>query len=626
MTKEKHVFNYIYFGAFLLFLFAISLLQLFSISDGTFSFHLLFLIDAIGQSLLEVLLITFLASLISTTFPRSFFSCYIALTVLIVFFQLIDLILVRLLDFTIWFALDFVLEDQLSNFLELLSASNISLLAWGGVFIAIAAFIALGLTIYRRTEGFSQKRALIFSLPMQALSISVVLLALIIWDFSTRHYFSFASSEKYEKALPFKFTFFSRPCPKLFLSSPLKPQPQQSFPTPLPQPKTKPDIYLFIVESLRDDFITPEVSPNLYAFKQDNVSFDLALSSANGTHLSWYSLLYSQLPFHWKTAQNAAHKKGPPPLRLFKELGYEIHTYTASHLHYYEMDEVLFGTKHHLATSFFFSPHGNQQLPHQSDSTVISRLQSDHLSKQDSPPRLCIIFLDSTHFDYSWPQTEKPHFEPIAQGVGYWKATFGKGDIEGVKNRYKNAMLHVDTLFGKFLKSLYSSKRGSESLVVFTGDHAEEFCEKGFLFHGSHLSHEQTHIPLYYSFGKENTPPFPKQTELTSHLDVFPSLYHAIYHKEAPPSLFQGESIFKEDRWPYVLTARYNAGRTPYEFFIHNGTTKLLVQFAKKKNISECQEIKILGLTTKNDTPLDTSTQEIKELYDNALLTLFPPQ
>ena len=618
MKRENPPFNYIFFGTFLFFLLTISLTQLLSLAGGTFSFPLLFLVDVFLQGLLEVLIIIFLSSLISTFFPRSFRSCFIALITLILFFHVIDFALVRLIDFTIWFALDFVMEDQLKNLLELLNASNVPLIGWGAVFIGIGTFIFLGLFFFKKSETLSQKRELTFTLPMQGLAICTLLLSLVIWDFSTRPFFSYAEARKYEKALPLKFTFFDKSCPTLILSAPLAPPPSNTLTTTI-KAKKHPDIYIFIVESLREDMITEEITPHLSAFKKKNTSFDLALSNTNYTNGSWFSLFFSRLAFHWDPSQ----KQGSPPLRLFKEMGYEIHVSTASELGYYETDEMLFGKNQCLTTSFLSVPHTNKHPAWVSDTLVIRQLQNDLISHATSAPRLHVIFLDSTHFDYSWPEKQTPSFTPIVSGINYWKAFFGKSHIDQIKNRYKNALAHIDTLFGQFHTLLRSTKRGQESLIIFTGDHAEEFCEKGFLFHGSHLSHEQTHIPLYYAFGKDHT--LTKKTELTSHLDIFPTLFHALTEKEPPQALFQGASIFSENRWPYVVTARYNAGRAPFEFFIHDGTRKLLMQFKTRSNIPSCKELKVLEMTTKNDEKIDASTAEIKEFFDDALLKLFPP-
>ena len=617
MKRERPPFNYIFFGSFLFFVLLISLSQLLSLSGGTFSFPLLFLVDVFLQSFLEVLIIIFLSSLISTYFPRSFRSCFIALATLILFFHVIDFVLVRLIDFTIWFALDFVMEDQIKNMLELLNASNVPLFGWAAVFLGIGMFIFLGLFFFKKSEILSQKKEISFTLPMQGVAICTLLLTLVIWDYSTRPFFSFAQAQKYEKALPFKFTFFAKSCPTLKLSAPLAPPPSETLTSTI-RPKKRPDIYLFIVESLRDDFITEKITPHLSVFKKQNTSFDLALSGANGTNISWFSLLCSQLPFHW----GQPPKDGSPALRLFKEMGYEIHVSTSSELGYYETDEILFGKKQCLTSSYLSVPHTNKHPAWVSDTLVIKQLQNDLISRTTSAPRLHIIFLDSTHFDYSWPKNQSPSFAPIVTGMNYWKAFFGKTQIEEIKNRYKNALAHIDTLFGQFQTTLQSSERGKESIVVFTGDHAEEFCEKGFLFHGSHLSREQTHIPLYYAFGKDHK--LTKKTELTSHLDIFPTLFHALTDKEPPKDLFQGASIFSENRWPYVVTARYNAGRVPYEFFIHNGKEKLLMQFASRSNIPACQELKVLEMTTENDKKIDASTAQIKELFDDALLKLFP--
>ena len=114
-----------------------------------------------------------------------------------------------------------------------------------------------------------------------------------------------------------------------------------------------------------------------------------------------------------------------------------------------------------------------------------------------------------------------------------------------------------------------------------------------------------------------------KTTEMTSPLDLFPTLFHVLCEEEVAPALFQGESVFKDKRWPFVATARYNAGRTPYEFFLHDGKNKVVVQLADRSCPLSSKEIKLLSFTTADDKPLALSTDEVQQRFQSAFTRLF---
>jgi hypothetical protein len=546
---------------------------------------------------------------------------YVILIGLLAFFHFIDFILVRFLDMSIWFALDFVFEECVVNFLQLLYASNISLLIWGAVGIGIFLLLIFSLSIYRLTEKLSKKRFIPLSTPMQLLSIGTVASALFIWDYSFHSLLSAPQAQSFKQALPLKNTFYPQLQSKLYLSTPLSLRQEPLMVTQELTPKIRPNIFLFIVESIREDFITPKVTPHLHAFKKQNLSCDTTLASANATHCSWFSIFHSQFPFYWKEESQKDNKLGSFPLRLIKQWGYQIHVVSASHLEYYRMDEILFGKDRILADSFDFFPHVHATKPHQSDKAAIEHLENSLASLSDKVPHLFVIFLDSSHFDYSWPE-EFSLFEPAAKRINYLKTSWNHSEIEGVKNRYRNALCHIDHLFGKFEKALKRHSQKDNSIVIFTADHGEEFHEKGYLFHGSHLSKEQSVIPLYLHVGTSIETPNTAPPKIGSHIDIFPTLFHLLLGKECHDPSMQGQSFFKKDRTPYAFTARYNAGRTPFEFFIHNGQKKLTLQFSNRSHPATCQELNVISISNPDDQLETITSTKIKQDFSSAFQRL----
>jgi ketol-acid reductoisomerase len=208
-----------------------------------------------------------------------------------------------------------------------------------------------------------------------------------------------------------------------------------------------------------------------------------------------------------------------------------------------------------------------------------------------------------------------------AKEMAYFKTFQSQKSIDLIKNRYHNAVNYMDSLFGRFLTHL---PRAEEAIVIFTGDHGEEFFEHGHLFHNSHLTREQTHIPLYFKWGLGKRAIAPRG--VVSQMDVFPSLL-AYLSGEAPPFL-EGSSLFHAPQWPYAVTARFNAGLTPYEFCIHNGEYKLIAQFLNRRDLFASNRLRLLSLRTRLDKTVHTFKNDVAswvdEEFGTALTRLFP--
>lgn len=297
---------------------------------------------------------------------------------------------------------------------------------------------------------------------------------------------------------------------------------------------------------------------------------------------------------------------GSPPLHLLKKWGYQIRVYSSAQLNYYGMEKLLLGKGAHLADSYQKFPHIPPEEAADSDRKALQKLQKDMAANPSlQEGQVFIIFWDSTHFNYSWPKNWSPKFLPIAKELAYFKAFFSSEPVDLIKNRYKNAVHYIDSLFGKFIAKL---PRPEEAIVIVTGDHGEEFFERGHLFHNSHLSREQTHIPLFMKFGSKK---IQQQTRVVSQMDIFPSILEAIGGEV--PSFILGQSVLQPQTWPFAIISRFNAGRSPYEFCIHNGKYKLIVHFPSHRNIFLPGDMHIRSIRTNRDQMLPETTRDIKE-------------
>ncbi len=111
-----------------------------------------------------------------------------------------------------------------------------------------------------------------------------------------------------------------------------------------------------------------------------------------------------------------------------------------------------------------------------------------------------------------------------------------------------------------------------------------------------------------------------------SQMDIMPTLLDAVFGQTTP--LLQGESALREKQWPFAVIARFNAGRTPYEFCLHNGQNKLIAQFPHRKEIFQGSSLDILSLRTYQDKSLPESQGEVADWVETefgpAMHRLFP--
>lgn len=618
--------NYLFFGFYFLFIAFIHCYHVLLIEKTSTFSRYFYLFYAVMQCAIETLLLVLFANGMKLFFKAKAMMLYSVSVFFLMLTHAIDFPLVRFMDMSFWYALNFISAETPQNFLELLYASNVSLGIWFLSGLAGLGLLLSGFLLYRATEKWTRHRPWIIHYPLLAAVLCTLCLLLISWDYSTHKWAKNHYADLYRKTLPWKSTFFREKQTFLPLPHRLKNRIsqeeilQQGQAALAGKVEKKPDIFLFIIESLREDFIDALHAPYLTEFKQKFLSFDLSLSNANNTHSSWYSLFYSDYPFYWEKTAPVHWNKGSIPLILLKQLGYTIHCYSSARLNFYQMDQRIFGVSNYLADIFFAQESPEKEAPYMRDQQSIERLL-EQMATEPSGGRLFIVFLDATHLDYSWPE-ENTRFTPCIDKINYLKAALSNSDIEKIKNRYRNSLFFVDSLFGRFMQKFKDYKGNEEALIVVTGDHGEEFYEQGRLFHASSLNHVQTHVPLYYKLGSSSEKP---STSMSCHMDIFPTLFHHLTAHSCMQGILKGQSIFQAARWPYTIITRFNASRSPCEFCIHDGKRKLTLTFSDERDIFKAQGLRILSTKNLRDEIVECDLALLKEEFSGAFDQIFAP-
>lgn len=579
---QKGEINYLYFSLLLLFLTMLSLSHYFTWDLPLNGLSLFFLFYAFGQAMLEVFCFVLLAHILKRWAPRWLYFSYIYASVILMILHFVNFLMVRLMDASLAYIFKFFFGSGLAHLIAGFQALNMNAtMIW--ISLAVMIFLPLAsITLYSLTHRVAKRWPLNLTLFQIVLTIAVTGVGLFLLDVLVHPFISNQFYAKYQKTLPLGTTFLTPTPDHLILENPFPPvrdEKKTLAAIPLLSAPLLPNIYLFIIETFRRDFL--DAAPHLSAFGKQHLEFPKSYANASSTYLSWFAILHSNLPFYWSEMRDA-WEGGSVPLRMLKNMGYHISVLSSADLRYFKMDKLLFGMKKELVDLVEEFPLSLKAW--ERDALCFSSLQG----KIKSEGQVYIVFLDSPHSEYSFPDDYPTPFLPIASEIDYFTIGPKSPDLELIKNRYRNSIHYVDHCLGQFFDFLKEKGLYQNSIIAITGDHGEEFFEDGALFHGVHLNEYSTAVPLMLKF------PFPKykvQTHVATHMDIMPSILHYLTENCDFTALFDGRSIFSKDQLPFRISVKQNGPDIPIEFLLENEDLTLKARFVdtSKLEILELQ-------------------------------------
>lgn len=606
--------NYLYFLSFFMVLLILTFSHFMRATQPHWGTHVFFLVYALVQALLEVFCFILLGYALHRIAPRWTFKIYAGLLFTFLLAHFANFTLVRLMDVSLSYFFKFFFGRGLDHFRIAFQSMNMNSTMIGLIISSILLVPIAGIAIYWATHQISLKKPLNLSQKQIFCAAGMLGLMLLLLDLIATPHLTCDTHNKYKKTLPLGSTFLSPAAHCIPLASPLSPprkeeEVQRHLEEISFSKKELSNIYLFVIETLRYDFITPSIAPNMSAFGARHLSPELTYSNANSTHVCWFSIFHSTFPFHWTHVRDR-WQGGSVPLQLLKKMGYQIRVYTAADLGYFNMDQILFGKERRLVDAIAdFSSHRIE--PCERDALAIQALTRDISEHRQGT--LFLVFMDSTHSEYSSPAGMQP-FQPAATSIDYLAISQSAPDLARLQNRYRNAIHWIDHLIGHYFTSLQQENLYEESLIVMTGDHAEEFFEEGALFHGTHLNDWQTRVPIFYKFPKE----LPESiASISTHIDIFPSILHILTQDLSWAEMLDGQSIFVPNRSPYALSVQHNGHDVPYEFSLTDGLNRLHARFLNPPFIHAIPSVEILSLDTPEGKLL-LSEEVINQYFPNA--------
>jgi membrane-anchored protein YejM (alkaline phosphatase superfamily) len=302
----------------------------------------------------------------------------------------------------------------------------------------------------------------------------------------------------------------------------------------------RPDVVFVVGESFPADFLDEATMPRLLArAAREGAVFERHYAGASNTFHGLFSLVYG-LNGHKAEAVVGAGRS-PLLFRAVRANGYRMHFVCASSADWMNLKDSVFGDVGHELETEWVGPR------EQRDDEMIRRSARWLGTVRADEPVFLFLFFSGTHFDYFYPPRS-------AVFAGAWD---GKGGSLGanaaggpaVKLRARNAAHEVDWKLEELLADM-EARRGRRPLVVFSGDHGEEFREKGRMGHGSAVTREQIHTPLVIA---GEGVPRGRFAAPTTHADVVPTLLELLGDGHDPASYSDGISAFRASADRFVL-------------------------------------------------------------------------
>jgi uncharacterized protein len=335
------------------------------------------------------------------------------------------------------------------------------------------------------------------------------------------------------------------------------------------------NIIVIVLEGARFDMLSEEVMPNVWKFGREHTMFMNHYSGGNATRFGVFSLFYGLPGTYWHTF--LANRISPLLIDTFLEKGYDFKILSSTKLTFPELRKTVFLR----LPDYIVDSHPTADFAERD--RIISDTLIDYVStRNEDRPFFAVLIYNASHQMYKYPPSFEKFRPVVPKELDYFKDVTPE-NIPKVRNRYKNSLYYDDYLIGRIIETLRKKKLLENSVVVITGDHGEEFEEKGFLGHNSSFNDYQTKTLFVMNYPGQG----PRVvTRLTSHTDLVPTLMGSLGCTSPVEYYAQGVSLLNGDGngRRYVTAASWDKAALINDEFVFSFTTELYNLSAIKVN------------------------------------------
>lgn len=282
---------------------------------------------------------------------------------------------------------------------------------------------------------------------------------------------------------------------------------------------TRPNIVMILIDSWSRLALTEECMPNLWQLAHEEQWYQNHVSCGNGTSFSVFGMFTGLQPYYWTAFETS--RTSPVLVDQLLSLGYDFRTYPSATLEDPPFARMLF---QHVPNLRINTP---GSTAYERDLKIKDDLISDLPKLKDGgKPFFTFIFFDLLHA-YSLPKELLNRFQPSWE-YGDFSKLHNEMDPTPFWNLYRNSAYQTDKMVAEVINRLKQLGLYDNTLIMITGDHAQEYNEnhKNYWGHNSNFTKYQIGVPLIvHSPSTFHIPPS-TFTHRTTHLDFVPTLMH----------------------------------------------------------------------------------------------------
>ncbi len=343
----------------------------------------------------------------------------------------------------------------------------------------------------------------------------------------------------------------------------------------------RPNILVLAADSLRDDFLTPEVMPTLAGLAGRGTRFARQYTSLARTMPSWVTLLTGQYAHH-----HGVRTSYPPSaefMRAFESVprqlaraGYATavvsdyggDVFGQVNLGFAARDAPELTVRSYISTSLltrayplmpFFQTRGGRavfpSMREAREGTSADLLADDAIARLhtlEADPFFLVVFFSTTHDPFAPPY---PYYGRYADPAYEGRCKYARplslvpdnADVAQLRALYRGAAASVDDAAGRVLREVDDLGLTESTIVVVTSDHGENLFERGRFGHGSDLfGDHQGHVPLAIVDPRAPVSLHRTVQALSRDVDLAPTLYELAGLHPAPGVAMDGVSLVPE--------------------------------------------------------------------------------
>jgi arylsulfatase A-like enzyme len=292
-----------------------------------------------------------------------------------------------------------------------------------------------------------------------------------------------------------------------------------------PPPAGAPNVLVVVLDAVRASDLSlygyaRPTTPHLALLAASSVVFDNAISTAPWTLPSHASIFTAHYPHEmsadWEVPLDARY---PTLAEILRDHGYSTGGFVANQLYgvrelglsrgfvRYVSRRLNFGgvmetsrLSAHMVVRFNRLTH-RYTRPGRRNAADINKNLLDWLPKRGERPFFAFVNYFDAHEPYAPPAPFGMKFlrsEPPTRRSRNQRLT--KAEIQGMRDAYDGGIAYEDSQLDVLLRELERRGQLSNTLVVITADHGEEFGEHGWVSHGNGLNLPVLHVPLLIRF------------------------------------------------------------------------------------------------------------------------------